>query len=219
VLTGNPRGSGGYGRAFASAIRGRWGSDDLRDVYSLIDSACQLPDVDHERLALTGVSYGGYLVLSAITETRRFRAAICENGISNLVALWGVDDDAGVWLARELGGSPWERPDLYLAASPITRADRAQAPLLLVHADLDHSCPIAQSEQMYAALRCVGREVKFLRLHGEGHLVNLVGRPSRRLARAQAVNSWLNQHLDASSNGQTANHRQPNADEGDEYAR
>ena len=205
VLTGNPRGSGGYGRAFASAIRGGWGSVDLEDVYSLIDSACQLPGVDRGRLALTGVSYGGYLVLSAITQGPRFRAAICENGISNLVALWGVDDDAGVWLSAELGGSPWERPELYLAASPIIRADRVRAPLLLVHADLDHGCPIAQSEQLYAALRYLGREVRFLRLHGEGHLVNLVGRPSRRLARAEAVNSWLSQHLDALSEPKTAN--------------
>jgi dipeptidyl aminopeptidase/acylaminoacyl peptidase len=151
------------------------------------------------------VSYGGYLVLSAITQGPRFRAAICENGISNLVALWGVDDDAGVWLSAELGGSLWERPELYLAASPIIRADRVRAPLLLVHADLDHGCPIAQSEQLYAALRYLGREVRFLRLHGEGHLVNLVGRPSRRLARAEAVNSWLSQHLDASNERKTAN--------------
>jgi dipeptidyl aminopeptidase/acylaminoacyl peptidase len=204
VLTGNPRGSGGYGRAFATAIRGRWGSVDVEDVYSLIDAGCQLPGVDRERLAITGVSYGGYLVLSAITQGPRFRAAICENGISNLVALWGVDDDAGVWLSGELGGSPWERPELYLAASPITRADRVEAPLLLIHADLDHGCPIAQSEQLYAALRYLGREVTFLRLHGEGHLVNLVGRPSRRLARAEAVNNWLSQHLDASNEGETA---------------
>ena len=205
VLTGNPRGSGGYGRAFASAIRGGWGSVDLEDVYSLIDSARQLPGVDGERLGLTGVSYGGYLVLSAITQGPRFRAAICENGISNLLALWGVDDDAGVWLSAEFGGSPWERPELYLAASPIIRADRVRAPLLLVHADLDHGCPIAQSEQLYAALRYLGREVRFLRLHGEGHLVNLVGRPSRRLARAEAVNSWLSQHLDHPSERKTAN--------------
>jgi hypothetical protein len=80
-------------------------------------------------------------------------AAISENGISNLLAEWGVEDDGGDWLAAELGGPPWERPEVYVASSPIAAADRIRTPLLLIHADLDRNCPIGQSEQMLARSR------------------------------------------------------------------
>ena len=79
--------------------------------------------------------------------------------------------------------------------SPITAADRIRTPLLLVHADLDRNCPIRQSEQMLAALRSLGRDVELVVIRGEGHLMNLTGRPSRRLARARAVDRWLERYL------------------------
>jgi dipeptidyl aminopeptidase/acylaminoacyl peptidase len=66
---------------------------------------------------------------------------------------------------------------------------------LLIHAELDGNCPIGQSEQMFAALRSLGRDTELFVITGEGHLMNLTGRPSRRLARARAVDRWLDRHL------------------------
>jgi dipeptidyl aminopeptidase/acylaminoacyl peptidase len=195
VLTANPRGSGGYGREFATAIRGRWGTTDWSDLTSVIDAAVAECGLDGERVAVTGVSYGGYLTLRAITLTRRFRAAISENGISNLLALWGSGAEDPGWLTREMGGPPWDRVQEYVAASPLTAADQIRTPLLLIHAELDQNCPVAQSEQMLAALRQRGEAAELVRLPGEGHLVNLNGRPSRRLARARAVDAWLDRYL------------------------
>jgi dipeptidyl aminopeptidase/acylaminoacyl peptidase len=195
VLTANPPGSGGYGRRFASATRGGWGTADWASLERLIDVVAARPDVDAGRMAITGVSYGGYLSQLALTRSARFSAAISENGISNLLAAWGAEEDGGAWLAAELGGPPWERPQAYVAASPIAAADRIRTPLLLIHADLDRNCPIGQSEQMFAALRAQGRDVELFVIEGEGHLMNLTGRPSRRLARAQAVDRWLDRYL------------------------
>ena len=195
VLAGNPRGSGGYGADFAGGIQGSWGSQDWVDLEGLIDAAVAAPGVDGGRIALTGVSYGGYLTLRVITLSRRFSVAISENGISNFLALWGAGGADVSWLARELGGTPWERADDYVAASPLTVADQIRTPLLLIHSELDRDCPIGQSEQMLVALRRLGRVVELVRLEGEGHLVNLVGRPSRRLARARAVDEWLDRYL------------------------
>ena len=144
---------------------------------------------------MTGVSYGGYLTMRAITLSRRFRVAISENGISNFLSLWGAGATDASWLSGELGGTPWERADYYVAASPLTRADQIRTPLLLIHSELDRNCPIDQSEQMLVALRQLGRVAELVRLDGEGHLVNLVGRPSRRLARARAVDEWLDRYL------------------------
>ena len=131
----------------------------------------------------------------ALTRSARFSAAISENGISNLLAAWGAEEDGGGWLTAELGGAPWERAQAYVAASPIAAADRIRTPLLLVHAELDRNCPVGQSEQMFAALRSLGRETELFVIEGEGHLMNLTGRPSRRLARARAVDRWLDRHL------------------------
>ena len=195
VLTANPRGSGGYGRAFAAAIRGNWGTRDWTDVTGVLDAAEAEGGLDDERVAVTGVSYGGYLTMRAITLTGRFRAAISENGISNLLALWGSGAEDPGWLTGEMGGTPWERAPEYAAASPLTAAAKIRTPLLLIHAELDHNCPVSQSEQMLAALRQLGAVAELVRLPGEGHLVNLNGRPSRRLARARAVDAWLDQYL------------------------
>lgn len=201
VLTANPRGSGGYGREFATAIRGRWGGPDLADLSCLIDAVGRGGEADGDRIAVTGVSYGGYLALLAITRSRRFRAAISENGISDLLALWGTGAEDPGWLTAEMGGPPWAAAAHYLAASPLADADKIDTPLLLIHAELDQNCPVSQSEQMLAALRYRGATAELIRLDGEGHLVNLTGRPSRREARAEAVDAWLDQYLAADSEG------------------
>jgi dipeptidyl aminopeptidase/acylaminoacyl peptidase len=195
VLTANPAGSGGYGRGFATAIRGGWGGADWASLERLIDAVAAEPVIDADRVAITGVSYGGYLSMQAITRSARFSAAISENGISNLLAEWGAEDDGGAWLTAELGGPPWERPEAYVASSPIAAANRIRTPLLLIHAELDRNCPIGQSEQMLAALRSLGRDVEFVMIGGEGHLMNLTGRPSGRLRRARAVDRWLGRYL------------------------
>ena len=168
VLTANPAGSGGYGRRFATAVRGGWGSADWASLERLIDSVAAAPGIDAGRIAITGVSYGGYLSMWAITRSARFSAAISENGISNLLAEWGAEGDDGSWLTAELGGPPWERPEVYVASSPLTAADRIRTPLLLIHADQDRNCPIGQSEQMLAALRSLGRDVEFVVIPGRG---------------------------------------------------
>lgn len=195
VLAANPPGSGGYGRRFAAAIRGGWGTADWDGLEPLIDTAAALPGVDAGRIAITGVSYGGYLAQLALTRSARFSAAVSENGISNLLAAWGAEQDGGAWLTAELGGPPWELPQAYVAASPVTAAGRIRTPLLLIHAELDRNCPVGQSEQMFAALRSLGRDVELFVIDGEGHLMNLTGRPSRRLARTRAVDRWLDQYL------------------------
>jgi dipeptidyl aminopeptidase/acylaminoacyl peptidase len=195
VLSGNPAGSGGYGRGFAAAIRGGWGSRDWVSLEALIDAAVTQPGIDGGRVAITGVSYGGYMAMRAVTVTSRFSAAISENGISDLLALWGSGATDASWLTAEMDGAPWLRPDNYVDASPLTAADRIRTPLLLIHAELDQICPISQSEQMLAALRRLGRPVELIRLDGEGHLINLLGRPSRRRTRAEAVDAWLDRYM------------------------
>ncbi len=199
VVAGNARGSTGYGDAFATAIHGDWGGADLGDTHALLDAALATGggSLDPARVALTGVSYGGFHTLSAITRSDRFRAAIAENGICDLVSAFGsAEDDGGFWIA-EMNGAPWELPGEYADRSPLTHADRIRTPLLLLHAEEDHDCPVAQSEELYSALVRLGRPVRFLRARGVGHLMNFTGGGRFRLARAAAIDDWLDRWLRA----------------------
>jgi dipeptidyl aminopeptidase/acylaminoacyl peptidase len=206
VVNGNARGSTGYGDHHATAIHRDWGGKDLGDTLAILAAALASsagpaadPDavpLDPERVAITGVSYGGYLTTWAIGQRPdRFRAAIAENPISNLASAFGAaESDGGFWI-DELGGAPWEHPAMYAARSPLTHAARIRTPLLLLHAEEDHNCPVGQSEELYAALIRLGRPVRFLRARGLGHLMNFTGGGRFRLARAAAIDDWLDRWL------------------------
>jgi len=194
VLLGNPRGSQGYGEAFATQIRQAWGERDYADVIEMVDRALQHPAVDRERVAVTGVSYGGLMTHLLASRSHRFRAAVSENAVSDL-ATCHRDGNNPVFWEWEMGGSPAEQPERYEALSTARLGPRIRTPLLLVHAEEDRICPIEQSEDMAAAVAATGCPVELVRIPGEGHLMNLVGRPSRRLARARAVDRWFDRWL------------------------
>jgi dipeptidyl aminopeptidase/acylaminoacyl peptidase len=194
VLLGNPRGSQGYGEAFATQIREAWGERDYADVIEMVDRALQHSAVDRERVAVTGVSYGGLMTHLLASRSHRFRAAVSENAVSDL-ATCHRDGNNPVFWEWEMGGSPAEQPERYEALSTARLGPRIRTPLLLVHAEDDRICPIAQSEDMAAAVAATGCPVELVRIPGEGHLMNLVGRPSRRLARARAVDRWFDRWL------------------------
>lgn len=190
VLFGNVRGSQGYGEAFATQIRAAWGQRDYADLMEMVEQALRDPQVDPTRLAVTGVSYGGFMTHCIIGRTQRFRVAISENGISNLVSNYATTTNQLFW-QWQLAGTPDQQPDRYRALSPIHSAHLARTPLLLIHAEQDINCPIGQSEEMAAALQAAGCPAKLVRIPEEGHLMNLVGKPSHRLLRTHALDQWL----------------------------
>ncbi len=194
MLRANPRGAQGYGREFASAILADWGGRDFADLQEILDKVSARPDIDESRIAIVGESYGGFMVNWALTHDARFVAGIAENGISFpagvATGLMGLD----FW-HHELGTTPWDSPELITASSPLLSAAHIKAPLLLIHAEADTTVPIAQSEAMYIALRSLGKDVRFNRIPQERHFVNLLGTPSRRMARLAAFDAFLKEHL------------------------
>jgi dipeptidyl aminopeptidase/acylaminoacyl peptidase len=194
VLSLNPRGAMGYGNAYAQANVGDWGGIDARDLLAAVDVASARPDVDGTKVGVTGESYGGFMTNWLIATETRFAAAVAQNSISDMRSEYlTTDDPPGFdW---DMGGPPWAYAERYARQSPLTYVERIRTPLLLVHSELDQNCPINQSEQLYMALQLLGREASFLRIPGEGHLINLVGRPSSRLARIRATDAWFRRHL------------------------
>lgn len=198
VIFCNPRGSTGYGQSFASAIVGRWAEDDLDDIFRFLDHVLQEEGHDEgaEPLYLLGGSYGGYLVNWIIGHDHRFRAAVTERSICNLYSKIGNSDNGFYNNLHQLGGDKdlWTDEETIMRKSPIRYAPQVNTPVLIIHAEQDHRCPIEQAEQWYTALRRLGKEVAFLRLPGASHNYATAGKPRQREARLETIRSWLDEH-------------------------
>jgi dipeptidyl aminopeptidase/acylaminoacyl peptidase len=195
VLFTNPRGSAGYGEAFATCTRGRWGKVDMPDIVGAVDAAVALGFVDSGRIGVTGGSYGGYLTNWIVGHTDRFRAAVTQRCVSNLHSMYGTSDIGFDFGEMEFGGTPWADANLLLRHSPLSYVDKIETPLLILHSEDDLRCPIEQAEQLFVALKRLGKETSFVRFPKEDHNLSRTGTPSRRLARLHHLIGWFDNHL------------------------
>jgi dipeptidyl aminopeptidase/acylaminoacyl peptidase len=204
VLYVNPRGSDGYGEEFKRAVVRDWGGKDYEDLMTALDQLIERGSfVDEGRLGVGGGSYGGYLTNWIIGHTDRFAAAVAMRSLSNLVSEY-AQHDIVLWGQLELGPPPWSSPDELWRRSPIRYVDRIRTPLLLTHGEMDLRCAISQAEELFGALRLLGREVELVRFPGESHELSRSGRPDRRLERLRRVTGWFGRWLLAEEAGQTA---------------
>lgn len=170
VFAPNVRGSTGFGRSFAHADDryGRYaGIEDVRSCVSyLVDAGI----ADPARVAATGRSYGGYLTLAALVRyPELFAAGVDICGMSDLMTFYR---DTEPWIADAAitkYGDPRHDRALLEDLSPLRSAACIDAPLLVVHGELDTNVPIGEARQIVAALRALGRPVEYLELAGEGH--------------------------------------------------
>ena len=197
VIYINPRGSQSYGERFSRAVVGDWGGGDFEDLMAGVDEALrQFPWIDGDRLGVIGVSYGGFMTSWVVGHTDRFKAACSEAGINNVATQVGTSDIGWHWTINEQGGvPPWEDVARYVQRSPITYADRIRTPLLLVHGESDLRCNIIESEQLFVALKRLGRTVTFVRVPDAGHGFGAVGRPRQRLERYRIILDWFSKYL------------------------
>ena len=106
VLFINHRASTGYGDEFSTAIKGDWGNLDYNDLMAGVDLAIAKGYADPDRMGVFGLSGGGNLSSWIVGQTRRFKAAVPENPVTNWVSFYGVSD-IGAWFAvEEMGGHP-----------------------------------------------------------------------------------------------------------------
>ncbi|MHB8509139.1 MAG: S9 family peptidase, partial [Candidatus Dormibacteria bacterium] len=194
IIFCNPRGSTGYGRAFSSAVNGDWGGKDWADISAALDAALAVGGIDPERLGVAGGSYGGYMTLWAIGHTQRFKAAVAMRSVANLVSFFG-NSDIGWWMVDEMGGLPWEGMEILEERSPSTYLTEMRTPLLLLHSESDLRCPIEQSEEIFTALKYMGREVRLVRFDEQSHDLSRSGHPRSRLVRLRLIRDWFTQHI------------------------
>lgn len=197
VLMPNLRGSSGRGSAIRALTVGEWGDMDYDDLSKFVDYAVLDIRIDPSHLYIQGGSYGGYLTNWALTQTQRFTAAISERSISSLLSKYGTSDNGFSTNKLEMGGVDIfdDGISFLLSRSPLFLAQKITTPLLLIHGEKDYRCPIEQSEQLFVALRRLGKEAVLVRFPDESHSLSYFGRPDYRIGRLSLIMSWLEEHL------------------------
>jgi dipeptidyl aminopeptidase/acylaminoacyl peptidase len=179
VFQPNYRGSDGYGQAWINADRFDLGGADMRDMLTGIDHLVAQGVVDRDRQFVYGVSYGGFTTSWLIGQTHQFRAAVPQNAVTDLTAMWGLSDIQS-WTEWEFGGRPWETPQAMREHSPLTYAANVRTPTLILHAAGDRRCPLPMGRMFYRALKSAGVETQMVIYPDEGH-------PIRQLPHQQDV--------------------------------
>ncbi|MEM7028235.1 MAG: S9 family peptidase [Chloroflexota bacterium] len=170
ILATNVRGSTGYGRAFTALDEVELRMNSVTDLKYAVLWLQQQAEINADKIVVYGRSYGGYMVLAAMTEfPDLFAAGIDVVGIAN-------------WVTFMERTSSWRRPhreqeygslahhrDLLTELSPIHKADHIEAPLMVLAGDNDPRVPLSESEQIVEKVRANGGTVEFIHYADEGH--------------------------------------------------
>jgi dipeptidyl aminopeptidase/acylaminoacyl peptidase len=189
VLT-NPRGSTGRGMDFRMGIWQNWGIKDTQDILAGVDHAIELGYADPERLGIGGWSWGGILTNAAITQTNRFKAAVSVASYGLNVANYG-HDLWHRWWERELG-LPWENRAEWERLSTFNKVQNIVTPTLWMCGENDWNVPAMNSEQMYQAMKRLGRETQLVIYPDQVHEIS---RPSFRKDLWNRHLAWYDAYL------------------------
>jgi len=190
----NPRGSDGYGTAFASANHAAWGESDANDILSGIDAVVKRGYINAKRIGVTGGSYGGFMTAWLIGHDQRFAAAVSQRGVYDVAHLHGTTDITE-WVESEFDGFPWRKPEHFWKHSPLAYVDDIRTPLLILHSDNDFRAPVSDAERLFTALRRLRRRVQFVRYPREGHELSRSGEPKHRIDRLTRIVGWFDKYL------------------------
>ncbi|MFZ3274023.1 MAG: S9 family peptidase [Lutibacter sp.] len=186
----NPRGSSGYGQPFSEALFADWGNKDYQDVMAGVDYVIAQGYADPNRLGVGGWSYGGILTNYVITKTNRFKGAISGASEALYRANYGHDHYQLTW-ELELG-LPWENAAAWEKISPFNDVAKITTPTLWIGGSDDWNVPILNSEQMYQAMKRLGRETLLVVYPGESHGLE---RPSFIKDRYERYIKWFDSHV------------------------
>jgi dipeptidyl aminopeptidase/acylaminoacyl peptidase len=170
VFAANPRGSTGYGRTFTAANHRDLGGGDLTDYVAGVKFLVDTGYVDARRVGITGVSYGGYMTMMAISKTPEVWAAgveVC--GITDWFSMYERGSPVLRQYQMGLLGDPVKDKTVYEASSPLTFLGQVKAPLLALAGANDIRVPPYEAEKVAEVLSKAGKTVDIKVYPGEGH--------------------------------------------------
>lgn len=193
VLAPNVRGSSGYGKTSVHLDDVGLRPHSVADLKAGVDWLIREGQADPRRIGVVGRSYGGYMVLAAITMyPELWAAAVDIVGIANFVTFL---EQTGPWRRKlreaEYGSLEKDR-EVLTQISPIHAVDRIVAPLLVLHGANDARVPVAEADHIVAAVKERGIPVEYLRFPDEGHFML---RQSTQLRAYPAIGDWFEQYM------------------------
>ena len=197
VILPNIRGSASYGRDWIRPQLGDWGGVDADDVHAAVDHVIEQGLADPGRLGVLGLSYGGFMVNWLVGTTDRFAAAVSENGVTNQISDWANSDSGPEYDRASLLGDTFspEGVERLWRQSPLRHVSAIRTPLLMLQGEADLRCPPQDNEQLFIALRHLGRTVEYVLYPNEPHVYGNSGRPDRRIDRQTRMLDWFDRYL------------------------
>ena len=194
VIYCNPRGSRAYGQKYCAAILNDWGGLDFDDLMRFTDKALKSDDIDPNRLAVMGNSYGGFMTNWIISHTNRFKVAASMGCVSNFMTMFS-SSDTGYFLDQLLGiDEVVDVHDLW-ELSPLAYAKDINTPVLFLNGTLDLRCPVDQAEQLYISLKMQAKDSEMVRFIGGDHTFHKTGKLSIRTARLNYILEYFGRYL------------------------
>jgi dipeptidyl aminopeptidase/acylaminoacyl peptidase len=193
VFAPNVRGSAGYGKRYIHLDDVRLRPNSVADLKAGVEWLVRAGGADPKRIGVMGRSYGGFMVLAAITSYPELWAAAVD--IAGIASFLTFFEHTGVWrrhLRAAEYGDPVRDADFLRELSPLFKADRIRTPLLVLHGANDPRVPVGEAEQIVAAARAQGVPAELLRFADEGHFML---RESTQLRAYPAIGDWFERYM------------------------
>jgi dipeptidyl aminopeptidase/acylaminoacyl peptidase len=165
VLMPDPALSTGYGLGFIKRGFRTWGPRPFADLMTITDAAVARDDIDGERTAMMGGSYGGYMANWIAGHTDRFRAIVSH------ASLWAMDQMMATTDAPMSFFPEFTDPDALVVNSPHRHIEKITTPMLVIHGDHDYRVPVGEALRLWWDLQRHGKTAKFLYFPDEHHWI------------------------------------------------
>lgn len=192
VLYMNPRGSTGYGEEFGNIIHTHYPGDDFKDLMVGVDKMVEKGYIDPKKLCVTGGSGGGLLTAWTIGHTDRFAAAVSQYPVTDWVTQAGTADGGYTHAALWMKTLPWDDPKQFMEHSPIYYAKNFKTPTMVITGESDRRTPIAESEELYFALKAQKVPAVLVRVPDEFHGIH--GHNSHYIDKIEYILAWMEKY-------------------------
>lgn len=196
VLFANPSGGTGRGTEFLKVEQGL-GGEDYENLMDFVDLALDTyPEIDPNRLGVTGGSYGGFLTNWIIGHTTRFAAAVSQRSTANHITESAAKDIAPGFIRSMTDPQADDRFERLWEGSPLRFIGKnVTTPTLFLHSLNDYRCYHIESVQMYAALQYFHVPTRMVLFKNEHHGLSRDGHPRNRIRRLQEITEWMDRYL------------------------
>jgi dipeptidyl aminopeptidase/acylaminoacyl peptidase len=187
----NRHGSTGFSEQFSRSILNQWGDMPFEDIMKSVDFLLKkMPNLDANRLAAAGASYGGYMAAWVLGHTDRFKAIIDHAGVNSSYAQYATDVPHG--FPEVMGGKPWDNIEGLQKENPMFYAKNFKTPTLVLHGEIDYRVPYGNGLELYGVLQAMNVPSRLVVFPDENHWVL---HPQNAIYWHWEMQSWLARYI------------------------